>query len=478
MPELNLNHIDQISRDIRQQEINFSHLMDELIDHVCCDVEYEMGRGLDFAEAYQKVKSNIGPRGLKEIQEETLYAVDTKYRKMKKTMKISAVAGTVLFGFAAMFKIQHWPFSGIMLTLGAFILALAFLPSALVVLWKETHNTKRLFLFISAFLTGTFFVAGTLFKIQHWPGSGSILTLGALIGVLFFIPSLLVNRINDPENKSRRPAYILGATGSILFVAGFLFKMQHWPLATIFMVIGLILLVIIALPLYTWLTWKEETHISPMFIFMIVGSLLIIMPGALLNLNLQHSYQEYYYPNNLRQNELFNYLYKSNISLVNRYRDSSNYQQMEQLHSKTTKLLDAITNIQEKMVGQSEDEFGKPPVKGTPIRESETGKEIVYTSISNPMDPGPALNFLLPDCTPREELNSSVADYVNYLTGILPTQELMKYKKLLTTDTFLPVIIPKGGNISLMTGLHSLQTMKNSLLTVEASVLRKIVRQN
>jgi hypothetical protein len=61
----------------------------------------------------------MGLRRLKEIQEETLYAVDTKYRFMKNTMKISGVAGTVLFGFAALFKIQHWPGAGQMMTLGS-----------------------------------------------------------------------------------------------------------------------------------------------------------------------------------------------------------------------------------------------------------------------------------------------------------------------------------------------------------------------
>ena len=89
MPELSLHHIEQISRDIRRQEITFSHLLEDLIDHVCCDVENEMQTGLNFGEAYKKVKQKMGSRRLKEIQEETLYAVDTKYRYMKNTMKIS-----------------------------------------------------------------------------------------------------------------------------------------------------------------------------------------------------------------------------------------------------------------------------------------------------------------------------------------------------------------------------------------------------
>src|SRR4030043_2345947 len=209
MPELSLQNIDQISRDIEKQEITFSPLLEELIDHVCCDVEYEMQSGLDFSSAYKKVKQKMGKRRLKEIQEETLYAVDKKYRQMKNTMKISGIAGTVLLGFGALFKIQHWPLAGTMTTLGAVTLALVFMPSALGVLWKETHNRKRLLLFISAFLAGGFFILGTLFKIQHWPGAGLIITLAVLFGILFFVPALLVSKLRDLENKSKRPVYII-----------------------------------------------------------------------------------------------------------------------------------------------------------------------------------------------------------------------------------------------------------------------------
>ncbi len=83
---------------------------------------------------------------------------------MKNTMKISGVAGTILFGFAALFKIQHWPGAGIMMTLGALILAFVFMPSALGVLWKETHNRKKLVLFISAFFCRRIFYSWNSFQ--------------------------------------------------------------------------------------------------------------------------------------------------------------------------------------------------------------------------------------------------------------------------------------------------------------------------
>jgi hypothetical protein len=476
MPEMNLQHIDQISRDIRQQEISFSHLLEELIDHVCCDVEYEMQHGMEFSDAYRKVRTKIGSRGLKKIQEETLYAVDTKYRKMRNTMKISGIAGTVMLGFAALLKIQHWPGAGILLTLGAIVLAFVFMPSALTVLWKETRNTKKLFLFISAFLTGTCFIAGTLFKIQHWPGAGYILILGALAGILFFIPALLINRLNDQENKAKRPVYILGAAGFVLFIAGMLFKIQHWPLSTFFMVTGLLLLCILAFPWFTWLTWKEESHISSIFIFMVIGFLLLIIPVTMVNLNLQHSYQDYYYPNNIHQNEMYNYLYRNNNSLILRYHDSSSYPKLEQLHSRTIGVLAIISNIQEKMVKESEGEPGKPKVSASKINQTETGQEILYRELSMPFSTNPVKDFLLSGCPVRQDLNLAMAGYLDYLAGIVPGEDILRYKKMLEPVTYLSGENTGNSEISLMSGLHSLEIMKNGLLTVESYVINEIAR--
>ena len=39
---------------------------------------------------------------------------------MKNTMKISGIAGTIMFGFATLFKIQHWPLAGIIDGSGSF----------------------------------------------------------------------------------------------------------------------------------------------------------------------------------------------------------------------------------------------------------------------------------------------------------------------------------------------------------------------
>lgn len=475
MPELSIQNIERISRDLRKQEIVFSHLLDELIDHICCDVENEMQDGLTFLEAYSKVRQKISSRRIKEIQEETLYAVDTKYRNMKNTMKISAVAGTILFGLAATFKIQHWPGAGIMMTLGALILAFVFMPSALGVLWKETHSRKKLILFISAFLSAGFFIAGILFKVQHWNGAGVILMLADISVVLLLIPSLLSAGLKDPESKPERPVYILGAIGLMVFFTGSLFKIMNWP-GTGLLLIGLLLIFLVVLPWYTWLKWKDEKYIRPEFIFLIAGSISIIMPLALLNLTLQRSFDKGFYNNLEEQQALFNCFYQNKSAFIASFHDSSSYTLMQQLDSRTGDLLKVITSIEEKMVGESEGEPGNPVENPTQIRQSASGPEIEFRLLSNPFLTTPVHDFLVTGTDSRKELETAMTEYRKFLSSTINSDAYEKLDGILYPSTYLGSSASPEKRTSMLSGLHSLAVMKNSLLMAEQHALRQLIR--
>jgi hypothetical protein len=478
MPELSFQNLEDISLDVRRQEISFSHLADELIDHICCDVEYEMQKGLNFNDAYLIVKQKMGsPRRIKEIQEETLYAVDSKYRKMKNTMKISGIAGTITFGFATLFKIQHWPLAGIFMVLGAFILAFIFMPSAMVVLWKETHNKKRLFLFISGFVTGMLFIFGTLFKIQHWPVSGIILSLSVISAIFFFIPSLLLNRLAEPDKKPKRAVYLLGAAGAILYVAGTLFKIQHWPFASLSMILSLIILFMVVLPWYTWLTWKDESHISSSFIFIIIGSLLIIVPGALLNLNLRNMYNEGYYPHILQEERLYEISLGRNNSILARYHDSLCYKEMELLHGKTLNALSFMDDLENKMVAESVRKPENAPVNIDSLSRSINSFDIRNTPLKDPFNKVPVRELLLPECRVRQELNKVLADYMNYVSSLTSDKAPEKFSGLLDPSVYLPAGPAQQSDLTLLSALHTMDILKNNILAVESHMLVLIVKR-
>jgi hypothetical protein len=477
MPELTLHDIDQISHDVRRQEITFSHLLDELIDHVCCDVEYEMKKGKSFSEAYLSVKRQMGPRRLKEIQEETLYAVDTKYRKMKNTMKISGIAGSVLLGFAAVFKILHYPGAGVLLTLGATLLALLFMPSALVVLWKETHSRKRLFLFVSAFLAGSTFIAGILFKIQHWPSANILLSLAVLFAILLFLPSLLIGKLSDNENINKRPVYITGFIAMIIYIGGFWFKMMHWPFAGFLIIIGSVMLLMVVLPWYTWKTWKDETQVSTKFIFMILTLLAFLMPGALVNQgSTQKMYDEEFFVQMDQQRAMVSYRETSEESLLNLFKDSVQYKRMAKIYSERMKLFSHIDQLEAMMVKMAEGKSGVPAENPEQISVNEGKMSIQYRKLSDSFNRESVPALLIPGTVSRKELDVSLAQYRDSLSVIISAEWIKKFESLLNSSLYLPGEDTDYGEFALINGLHALTLLKDGILISESEAFRYITR--
>lgn len=474
MLELSPQNIDLIRREISDHGIMFSHLADDLTDHICCDVESEMIKGLSFHDAYKVVKAKIGNHRLNEIQAETLYAVDTKYRKMKNTMKISGIAGTILFGFASLFKIMHWPLAGVLMTLGALTLGFVFMPSLLSVLWKETHSSKKLFLFISAFFTALFFITGILFKVQHWPGAGIVITLAGVSAVLFFIPALLFRTFKYSESKVKRPVHVLGAIGTMLYITGFLFKMQHWPLSGAFLICGLIILFIIVFPWLTFITWKNEEYIRSEFIYMVSGSLAIMIPASLTVTNIGRNFEAGYFTNMEQQKALSDFLNENNKAFLDEYRDSVSFGELQQIHSRTNNLISLINTIEAKMIAEAEGDPGNPLQNPPQVIQTENGQNIVYGELSNPFHTRPAEDFLLTGTDQRSNLDSALNNYRKYLSEVINDKNIMDPGKIIDISAFLPEQAGGRRKISMMTGLHSLALLRNILFTIEGSALKTV----
>lgn len=476
MAELNLYHIDQITNDVKRQEIAFSHLFHDLVDHICCDVEYHMQQGMDFEDAYQAVKAKIGFRGLKKIQQETLYEVDKKYRKMKKVMKISGVSGTILLGFAAIFKINHIPPAGILLSLGALVLSFVFLPSALTVLWKETKSTKKLILFVSAFITGVSFILGMLFKIQHWPGSSLLISLGLLSGMLLFIPSLLYQFFLDKAKKHKRPYYIAGAISVLLYCTGFWLRIMHWPMAATFMLTGTFLLVFIVFPLFTHVQWRNDINVNARFIFMVMSTMLFMVPGALVNLNLQNNYEYGFLTRLEKQNSLITLQKESNQRLMTIYRDSSVFPVMKAIHSETDSIIRLISAMERKMM---EIANGIPSARNTVLSDAgNEGASFSYKTLQKPFYPAPVSLMLLPGCKPREILENKISEYNSLILKYTDRDLADLYKPMTDVLAYLPGRDVKGNDLALLPNLNGLLMLESGILASESAALRKITGKN
>jgi hypothetical protein len=352
------------------------------------------------------------------------------------------------------------------------------MPSALTVLWKETHSGKKLFLYISAFITAMLFIAGVTAKVQHWPMAGLILALASVSGIFAFVPALLFAKLKDQDNRSKRIVYILGAAGLICCIMGLLFKIQHWPLATILLTVGSAVIFFAVFPWYTRLTWREERNVSARFIFMVAGMIILMLPVLMLNLSLQRNFDAGYYKHHEEQQALFDYRFRSNQSLINHCTDSSSLPILKELNDKTSELITVINNTEARLIAEAEGEPGAPAVLTSQIAETGTGPVIQFKALDHPFQTVPFSNFLMNDSGLRNELAAALKKYSDYLSGQLPADKFEMYGKLLETSVYLPEINPETDRIPLITGLHMLELMKNGILTAESYAIEVISEVN
>jgi hypothetical protein len=115
---------------------------------------------------------------------------------MKKLIYISGIASAIILTIGTSFKIQHWPGAGILLFISITFFALFFVPAAL--LNNFNQEKKNGYLYISIFVTLLISFAAVLFKIQHWPGAGILVTIALIAPFLIFLPAYIVYYNKSP----------------------------------------------------------------------------------------------------------------------------------------------------------------------------------------------------------------------------------------------------------------------------------------
>lgn len=279
---LTIDQLQIVERDVQNEGITFSHLEYDLLDHVCCDIEDRMSYGLSFDDAYNAVKSDIGIQGLRRVQEETLLLINKKYRMMKKSMKTLGTIALATMSVAAVAKLMHWPGASLLMTLSFLVVALVFFPAALYVWYKEVFNKQRAYIVILAFIGGFTFMTGTLFKLMHWPGAAISLALGELFIVLtIIVGGISYLRSKQPKNASNG-ILLTGIIGLVLFLFGIISKIQHWPGATIMLILGTLLFFGIFLTIYNLNAYKDENSVSKLYIFTVFAAAIVILLSVLL----------------------------------------------------------------------------------------------------------------------------------------------------------------------------------------------------
>ena len=342
-------HISVIEKDVVHARIFYSHLKEDLVDHICCDVESEMEQGYKFNDAYKMVQQRIGYRGLKKIQDDTFYLIDKTYRIMKNTMKATGLIAPVLMGFGSLFKVFHWPGASVLLVLGFLTLCLVFLPTSVYVLYKETRSNKNVLTYLTGFIAAFAFALGVLFKVQHWPASGILLVVGEFMLIVLFLPALLAQSIRNVSDRLHKVSIIIAFFAAGILAAGYLFKLMHWPGAAMFLVVGNVFLFLIAVPLYGTHILKSKTYITGRFIMLMLGVAWLVLSVNLISVKVSRNLSQSY---NGQFSELLhgNKLLKESNSLFLEKSQFSDATKAQKLHAGTASVLETIDGLKSDLV--------------------------------------------------------------------------------------------------------------------------------
>lgn len=130
---------------------------------------------------------------------------------MKQKLYTTGLLTTAMVFLGGIFKINHWPGAGIMLTAGMLLLIFGFFPFALSSNYKAEGNRQNLVLYIVTWLTCLVVFGSMLFKIQHWPGAGKLLMIALPFPYVVFLPVFLAV-------TSRNKSFSINNTVFVLFL--------------------------------------------------------------------------------------------------------------------------------------------------------------------------------------------------------------------------------------------------------------------
>ena len=122
----------------------------------------------------------------------------------------------------------------------------------------KNYYAMRNTLKITGIVSALFTILGASLKVLHYPGAGIFIQLGGILFSLVFLPLLIVLKFKDEEKKVDKFDLSLGFLIAMISFIGVLFKLMHWPWASVLMISGISAFVFAYVPLYYFTRVRRE----------------------------------------------------------------------------------------------------------------------------------------------------------------------------------------------------------------------------
>jgi hypothetical protein len=132
-------------------------------------------------------------------------------------------------------------------------------------LWQtaKTNQNQKMMktkIYYTGLIAALLMFLGVLFKMQHWPGASILLTVGTFTLLFLFLPFALRNSYKSEGGSGSGPLYVVTWITSLVILGSMLFKIQHWPGAGYMLLVALPFPYVVFLPVYLIVTGKNKNH--------------------------------------------------------------------------------------------------------------------------------------------------------------------------------------------------------------------------
>lgn len=121
-----------------------------------------------------------------------------------------------------------------------------------LLLINQKYRMMKKFMYILGTIAPSLLILGAIFKLQHWPGASILITLGTFLLAAVYLPVFAMVSIRDTRKKGKRvnvPLYIVGVVAGFVFLTGILFKIMHWPGAGAALSFSVLFTLVVFIPL-------------------------------------------------------------------------------------------------------------------------------------------------------------------------------------------------------------------------------------
>ncbi len=195
--KLSQEQIGIIQERVESSSISIQSLKDDIVDHLCCVVEDQLGKGKNFETSLEGAIHELAPNGFDVIQQETIFLLNsTKIIVMKRVMYLVGLLSSMSFVLGTISAFMFWPggWSGAseLSIYGLFGFAFIFVPMLAydyfkVNIQRALSEKLKIGLGVASALP---IALSVVFKLLHLQGVQFLMLLGTGLFVFGFLPFL------------------------------------------------------------------------------------------------------------------------------------------------------------------------------------------------------------------------------------------------------------------------------------------------